>query len=331
MKEYKAWVQNTVSPFTNLEFTSMDYPQLADHELIIETKAATLNFADLLLSSGMYQSNPEQPFVPGFEVAGYVKECSTESTFSVGDRVVAATTVFRSGRHGSFGDICVVSENLTYKLPDNISFEVGAAILMSYLTSDFALHRRAQLKPNELVLVNAAAGGVGLSAVQLAKICGAKVIAAVGSEEKKELVKQFGPELVINYREENVNEIIESKFGKKPVDVLYDPVGGDAYQQGIRLLGSEGRALIVGFASGNIPSQMLSYLLVKNISIIGVFMISFENDDNEYLKKRMELIFDLYSNQQIEPVFKTIKFDEIITYLDLIGSRKTVGRIVALR
>ncbi len=331
MKEYKAWVQNTVSPFTNLEFTSMDYPQLADQELIIETKAATLNFADLLLSSGMYQSNPEHPFVPGFEVAGYVKECSSDSNFSIGDRVVAATTVFRSGRHGSFGDICVVSENLTYKLPDNISFEIGAAILMSYLTSDFALHRRAQLKPNEVVLVNAAAGGVGLSAVQLAKICGAKVIAAVGSEEKKELVKQFGPELVINYREENVNEIIESKFGKKPVDVLYDPVGGDAYQQGIRLLGSEGRALIVGFASGNIPSQMLSYLLVKNISIIGVFMISFENDDNGYLKKRMELIFDLYSNQQIEPVYKTIKFDEIITYLDLIGSRKTVGRIVALR
>ena len=331
MKEYKAWVQNAVSPFTNLEFTSMDYPQLADQELIIETKAATLNFADLLLSSGMYQSNPKLPFVPGFEVAGYVKECANESAFSVGDRVVAATTVFRSGRHGSFGDFCIVSENLTYKLPDNISFEVGAAILMSYLTSDFALHRRAQLKPNELILINAAAGGVGLSAVQLAKICGAKVIAAVGSEEKKELVQQFGPELVINYREENVNEIIESKFGKKPINVLYDPVGGDAYQQGIRLLGSEGRALIVGFASGNIPSQMLSYLLVKNISIIGVFMISFEKDDNEYLKKRMELIFDLYSNQQIEPVYKTIKFDEIITYLDLIGSRKTVGRIVALR
>tara|TARA_B100000700_G_scaffold729_1_gene1018 strand:- start:61 stop:1056 length:996 start_codon:yes stop_codon:yes gene_type:complete len=331
MKEYKAWVQNTVSPFTNLEFTSMNYPKLADKELIIETKAATLNFADLLLSSGMYQSNPKLPFVPGFEVAGYVKECSSDSNFSIGDRVVAATTVFRSGRHGSFGEICVASENLTYKLPENISFEAGAAILMSYLTSDFALHRRAQIKPNELIMINAAAGGVGLSAVQLAKIAGARVIAAVGSEEKKELVKQFGPELVINYQEENVNEIIEGKFGKKPVDILYDQVGGDAYQQGIRLLGSEGRALIVGFASGNIPSQILSYLLVKNISIMGVFMISFENNDREYLKKRMELIFDLFINQQIEPIYKTIKFDEIINYLDLIGRRKTVGRIVALR
>ena len=99
----------------------MDYPQLGDRELIIETKAATLNFADLLLSSGMYQSNPKHPFVPGFEVAGYVKECSPESNFSEGDRVVAATTVFRSGRHGSFGELCVASENLAYKLPDNIS------------------------------------------------------------------------------------------------------------------------------------------------------------------------------------------------------------------
>lgn len=331
MNEYKALVQKEMGLFTDLEFTTMDYPKIKDKELIIETKAATLNYADLLLSSGLYQSNPKHPFVPGFEVAGYVKECHEESQFQVGDRVVAATTVFRSGRHGSFGDVCVVSENLTYKLPENISFEVGAAILMSYLTSDFALHRRAQIKPNELVLVNAAAGGVGLSAIQLAKISGARVIAAVGSEKKKELVKQFGPDLVINYQEEDLRETVEAKFGKRPVDIFYDQVGGEPYEQGIRLLSSEGRALIVGFASGNIPSQPLSYLLVKNISIMGVFMISFENDDKKYLQSRMELIFDLYTNQQIEPVFKTIKFDEIVEYLDMIGSRKTVGRIVAVK
>lgn len=151
MNEYKALVQKEMGLFTDLEFTTMDYPKIKDKELIIETKAATLNYADLLLSSGLYQSNPKHPFVPGFEVAGYVKECHEDSQFQVGDRVVAATTVFRSGRHGSFGDVCVVAENLTYKLPENISFEVGAAILMSYLTSDFALHRRAQIKPNELV------------------------------------------------------------------------------------------------------------------------------------------------------------------------------------
>ena len=185
--------------------------------------------------------------------------------------------------NGSFGEICVASENLTYKLPENVSFEDGAAILMSYLTSDFALHRRAQIKPNELIMINAAAGGVGLAAVQLAKISGARVIAAVGSEEKKGLIKQFGPELVINYQEENVNEIIEGVFGKRPLDILYDQVGGDAYQQGIRLLGSEGRALIVGFASGNIPSQILSYLLVKNISIMGVFMKAFGEKDRKLM------------------------------------------------
>ncbi len=145
------------------------------------------------------------------------------------------------------------------------------------------------------------------------------------------MVKQFGPELVINYERENLKEIIENKYGKRPINVFYDQVGGDAYQQGVKLLSSEGRALIVGFASGNIPSQLLSYLLVKNISIMGVFMISFENDDQNYLRKRMELIFDLYSNQQIEPVYKIINFDEIITYLDLIGRRNTVGRIVAVR
>ena len=290
--EYKAWVQKDIAPFTNLEYTSIEYPDLNEGELIIETKAATLNFADLLLSSGMYQSNPSTPFVPGFEVAGIVKECSSDSIFKIGDRVIAATTVFRSGRHGSFGDYCVASENLAYKLPNDISYEVGAAILMSYLTSDFALHRRAKLKSNELVLINAAAGGVGISAVQLAKIYGAKVIAAVGSNEKKEIVEKYNPDLVVNYQEENLKETVEKHFGKRPVNVFYDQVGGESYNQGIKLLSSEGRALIVGFASGNIPSQSLSYLLVKNITIMGVFMISFEENDKEYLKNRIEIIFD---------------------------------------
>ena len=331
MENYQAWVQDDIAPFSNLKYKSIEYPTINENELILETKAATLNFADLLLSSGMYQSNPKTPFVPGFEVSGIVKECSTKSKFAVGDRVVAATTVFRSGRHGSFGEYCVASENLAYKLPEEISYEVGAAILMSYLTSDFALHRRAQLKKDEVVLINAAAGGVGISAVQLAKIEGAKVIAAVGSDKKKKFIQQFEPDLVINYQKENLKDIVEEKFGKRSVNVFYDQVGGQPYEEGLRLLSSEGRALIVGFASGNIPSQLLSYLLVKNISVMGVFMISFENDDKEYLERRMKKIFDQYLNKIIKPVYETIKFEEIIHYLDLIGSRKTVGRIVALR
>ena len=331
MDEYKAWVQKNVASFTNLEYTLMEYPKCNKGELIIETKAATLNFADLLLSSGMYQSNPEIPFVPGFEVAGIVKQVSPDSIFEVGDRVIAATTVFRSGRHGSFGDYCIASENLTYKLPSDISYEVGAAILMSYLTSDFALHRRAELKNNELILINAAAGGVGIAALQLAKISGARVIAAVGSEQKKKFVEKYNPELVINYQEENLRETVEAHFGKRPVNIFYDQVGGQAYDEGVKLLSSEGRALIVGFASGNIPSQLLSYLLVKNITIMGVFMISFEENDKEYLKSRIELIFEHYRNKKIEPVFETIDFENIIEYLDLIGSRKTVGRIVAVK
>ena len=331
MDEYKAWVQKNIASFTNLEYTLMEYPKCNKGELIIETKAATLNFADLLLSSGMYQSNPEIPFVPGFEVAGIVKEVSPDSVFEVGDRVIAATTVFRSGRHGSFGDYCIASENLTYKLPSDISYEVGAAILMSYLTSAFALHRRAELKNNELVLINAAAGGVGIAALQLAKISGARVIAAVGSEQKRKLVEKYNPELVINYQEENLRETVEAHFGKRPVNIFYDQVGGQAYDDGVKLLSSEGRALIVGFASGNIPSQLLSYLLVKNITIMGVFMISFEDNDKEYLKSRIELIFEHYRNKKIEPVFETIDFENIIEYLDLIGSRKTVGRIVAVK
>ena len=136
MSTYKAWVQNEVGPFTDLKIESMEMP-------------------------GMYQSNPATPFVPGFEVAGIVKECSENSELKVGDRVVGATTVFRSGRYGSFGEYCISSEKLTYKIPDEISFEAAAGILMAYLTSDFALHRRGEIKAGQRVLVNAAAGGVG--------------------------------------------------------------------------------------------------------------------------------------------------------------------------
>ena len=160
---------------------------------------------------------------------------------------------------------------------------------------------------------------------------GQKTIAAVGSDEKKKFIQQFEPDLVINYQKENLKDVVEEKFGKSSVNVFYDQVGGEPYEEGIRLLSSEGRALIVGFASGNIPSQLLSYLLVKNISIMGVFMISFENDDKEYLETRMKIIFDRYLNKTIKPVYETINFDEIIKYLELIGSRKTIGRIVALR
>ena len=331
MSKYRAWVQDEVSSISNLKIAEMETPTVGENEILVKCEASTLNYADLLLSSGLYQSNPEPPFVPGFEVAGTVLESNKESEFKKGDRVVAATTVFRSGRYGSFGEVCITSENLTYKLPENIPFDLAAAILMSYLTADFALHRRGGIKEGDCVLVNAAAGGVGLAAVQLAQLAGARVIAAVGSEEKKELVQKYNPELVINYREENLKAIVEESYGKRPIDIFYDPVGGEPYEQGIRLLGSEGKALIVGFASGNIPSQLLSYVLVKNISIIGVFMIDFEFTGGEYLKERMRLLFDLYNDKKIEPVYETIKFDQIVEYLELIASRKTVGRIVAIQ
>ncbi|MEC7925916.1 MAG: NADPH:quinone oxidoreductase family protein [Actinomycetota bacterium] len=329
MSTYKAWIQSEIGPFTDLKIETMEMPTIGENEVLIETKAATLNFADLLLASGMYQSNPDTPFVPGFEVAGVVKQCSDNSGLKVGDRVVGATTVFRSGRYGSFGEYCISSEKLTYKIPDEINFEAAAGILMAYLTSDFALYRRAGIQEGQRVLVNAAAGGVGLAAVQLAKIANAEVIAAVGSDEKVEFLKKYQPDLIINYRKENLKEKIEKQYGKRPIDIFYDQVGGEPYEEGVRLLKSEGKALIVGFASGNIPSQILSYLLVKNISIMGVFMISFEDDDSKYLHSRMENLFNLYLEKKIDPVYETIPFEKIIDYLDLIGSRKTIGRIVA--
>ena len=220
MSKYRAWVQDEVSSISNLKIAEIETPTVGENEILVKCEASTLNYADLLLSSGLYQSNPEPPFVPGFEVAGTVLESNKESEFNNGDRVVAATTVFRSGRYGSFGEYCITSERLCYKIPDEISSEVGAAMLMAYLTSDFAIHRRGGIKEGDTILVNAAAGGVGLAAVQLAKLAGARVIAAVGSETKRELVQKYEPDLVINYQEENLKETIEEAYGKRPLDLF---------------------------------------------------------------------------------------------------------------
>ena len=307
-----------------LQYIEVDDPIPGNNEILIGLKAASVNFPDVLMVQGLYQFQPPMPFIPGAEAAGVVEKVGSGVTeFDEGDHVFVMTG------NGCFAEKLVADQSRVQKIPKEMDLQVAAGLAMTYGTSLYALKQRANLQAGETLLVLGAAGGVGLAAVQLAKLSNAEVIAAVGSKEKAEFIKKYNPDLVINYREENLKETIENKYGKRPINIFYDQVGGEPYEEGLRLLSSEGKALIVGFASGNIPNQLLSYLLVKNITIMGVFMISFEDDDSAYLHSRMEALFKLYLEKKIDPVYETIPFEKIVDYLDLIGSRKTIGRIVA--
>ena len=235
-------------------------------EVRIEVHAAGCNFPDTLMIQGLYQDKPELPFSPGKEAAGYVMDVGAGvEGFAPGDRVMALVG------HGGFAEevTCIAEE--VHKIPDDMDFVTAGGFALVYATSFIALHHhQIHLGDGEVLLVHGAGGGVGLTAVEIGKIMGATVVAMAGDDEKLALAKQHGADHLINYRTENIRDRVKALVGG--VDVVYDPVGGDAFKQSIRCLNIDGRIAIIGFASGEIPQIPASYLLVKNISAVGIAM-----------------------------------------------------------
>ena len=241
-------------------------PELGPNDVRMEVKAAGLNFPDVLIIQGKYQMQPPMPFVPGGESAGVVTEVGSAVTrWSVGDSVI------QLGGVGGFASEAVVNENALLPKPDGIDFTAAAGVGMTYFTSYYALKQRGQLKAGETMLVMGAAGGVGSTAVELGKVMGARVIAAASSDEKLELCKQLGADEVINYSNESMKDRIKEITGGKGVDVVYDPVGGDFAEPAVRSMAWNGRYLVIGFASGPIPSIPLNLTLLKGCALVGVF------------------------------------------------------------
>lgn len=205
-------------------------PELGEHDVLIDVKAAGLNFPDVLIIQGKYQIQPELPFIPGGECSGVVEAVGAKVTrFKVGDKVLSM------GATGAFCEKIAVNEHATFAMPKTLSFEQAAGISITYFTSYYALKQRANIQPGETLLVLGAAGGVGTTAIELGKLMGAKVIAAASSAEKLELCKQLGADEVINYNEVSLKDTVKELTGGKGVDVVYDPVGGDYAKPAIRL------------------------------------------------------------------------------------------------
>ncbi len=299
-------------------------PEPGPGEVLVEVKAAGLNFPDVLLSHGKYQFKPPPPFVLGGEAAGVVRAVGPGvSSLAVGDRV--ATWMI----HGAFAEKIVASELATVKLPENVSFEVGAATFLTYATTYHALVDRAALREGETLLVLGAAGGVGTSAVELGALLGARVIAAASTDEKTAFCREHGAADVICYGREDLKERAKALTNGAGVDVVYDPVGGAFSEAALRAIAWEGRFLVVGFASGEIPKIPLNLALLKGCQIVGVFWGSFAMRHPERNRANAAKILEWVSQGKLRPhVDAVLPFDRAGEALVRMEKRAIKGKLV---
>jgi len=299
-------------------------PQAGPGMLLVEVKAAGCNFFDLLMVQGQYQVKPPFPFVPGAEIAGVVLEVGEGvAGFSPGDRVLASAGL------GAFAERAAVPAKGSYRLPDGMSFEAGAAFPIVYPTSYAGLVYRADLQPGEDLLVHAAAGGVGLAAVQIGKALGARVLATAGGSEKLDVARRAGAEVAIDYRADDFVARVKEATGGKGADVIYDSVGGDVFDRSLKCIAWNGRLLVIGFASGRIPEVKANRILLKNIAITGLHWGAHVANEPEKIPRTFEALFDLYRQDKIEPViYRTYGLDDAPAALEALASRKTHGKLI---
>jgi NADPH2:quinone reductase len=299
-------------------------PQVGAGQVLIDVKAAGVNFPDILITKGQYQFKPATPFSPGGEAAGVVSAVGSGVTsVKVGDRV-AATMLY-----GGYAEQIVLPELACVKLPDAVSFEVGAATLLTYLTTMHALVDRAQIKSGETLLVLGAAGGVGISAVELGALMGARVIAAASSAEKLAFCREHGAAETIDYSKEDLKERVKALTNGNGVDVVYDPVGGALAEASVRGTAWQGRYLVVGFASGEIPKLPLNLVLLKGCQIVGVFWGAFAMREPARNRAHAEQIFAWVADRKLNPAIDAaLPFSQAAEALARIERRQVKGKLV---
>jgi NADPH2:quinone reductase len=324
----QAWICENPVGVDALQWKQLPTPQPKAGEVLIEIKAASLNFPDLLIVQNKYQIKPPLPFVPGSEYAGVVS--------AVGDGVTAleaGQNVACLSGTGGFATHVIAPAALCMALPAGFGHVDAAAFTMVYATSYHALMDRAQLKAGETVLVLGAAGGVGTSAIQIAKAAGARVIAAASSDEKCALCKSIGADAAINYSKEAppnaFRDAIKAATGGKGPDVVYDPVGGEHAQAAFRSIAWRGRYLVVGFAAGPIPSLPLNLPLLKGASLVGVFWGDFARREPQANQAMMAELAQWYLQRKIKPVIdRTMPMAELKAAYAYMGSRAVKGKLV---
>ncbi|PHV04740.1 NADPH:quinone oxidoreductase [Janthinobacterium sp. BJB412] len=301
-------------------------PQPAAGQVVVEVRAAGVNFPDVLIIQGKYQFKPELPFTPGSEVAGVVSAVAPDvAGFKVGDRVIAFTAT------GGFGQQLAVPAQALMPMPPGMDFDTAAAITLTYGTSHHAVVDRAALKSGETMLVLGAAGGVGLAAIEIGKALGARVIAAASSDEKLAVCKAHGADAVINYSKEDLREAIKAATGGKGPDVVYDPVGGDYSEAAFRSIAWRGRYLVVGFANGEIPRLPLNLTLLKGASLVGVFWGEFAKREPKANLAAMRELLGWLAEGKIKPrISARYALADTARALEDMAARKVTGKVVIL-
>ena len=307
-----------------LRVDELDSPQPGSGEVQVTVHAAGVNFPEVLLSWGKYQLKPEPPFIPGGEAAGVVTALGKGvEPLKLGDRVVLTTFA------GAFAEQLVVSELSAVKLPDAVDFKVGAVTLLTYATTYHALVDRAQLQPGETLLVLGAAGGVGVAAIQLGKLLGARVIAAASTPEKVAFCKQMGADEGISYGTEDLKERVKALTGGDGADVIYDPVGGSYSEAALRAIAWGGRFLVIGFAAGDIPKVPLNLILLKGCQVVGVYWGAFATRDPAKNRANSDLILQWVGEGKLKPhVDSTFEFARASEALEKLERRAVLGKIV---
>ena len=311
-------------PPEKLKVAEVDDPKPQRGQVVLNVEACGVNFPDTLIIEDKYQFHPPLPFSPGGEVAGVIESLGEGVTgFEVGEKVIALMPF------GGYAEKVAVDYMALLKRPPEMDGVSAAGFSMTYGTSMHALKQRANLQKGETLLVLGAGGGVGLTAVQLGKAMGAEVIAAASTNEKLQAAKESGADHLINYSEGSLRDKIKEIRGKKRVDVVYDAVGGDLFEQALRSTTWKGRVLVIGFASGKIPKIPMNLPLLKGLDIIGVFWGAFRERETDLDNKNFQELFDLYKEGKIKPhISKKYSLEEAPDALNDLLKRKVIGKVV---
>jgi NADPH:quinone reductase len=322
----RAWRAHHYGPYREaLRLDDIDPPDVPEQGAVIAVEAASLNFPDLLAIAGKYQVKAPLPFTPGMEAAGTVIAVGSKSRYQVGDRVIA------NNLWGAFAEQMPAPDQSLFPIPPGLSAAQAASFVITYQTGWFALVHRAHLRAGETLLVHGGAGGVGIAAIQLGRALGAQVIATAGSDDKLEVCRRAGAHHAIHYRDDDFVAAVNKLTSGRGADVVYDPVGGDVFDRSLKCIAWEGRLLVIGFASGQIPELKINRVLLKNISIVGLYWGAYQLRDPAKIQVAHQALTEHVARGEIAPVvWRSLPLAELPDALAALESRASWGKVVVV-
>ncbi|MCP9211017.1 NADPH:quinone oxidoreductase family protein [Streptomyces sp. NEAU-Y11] len=324
----QAWrVHDNGEPREVMRLDEVPDPVAGPGQLLVRVLAVNVNFPDALLCRGHYQVRPPLPFTPGVELCGEVVAVGEGAEGEVGSRILATPTL----PAGGFAELVAVDAANALPAPDALDDAEAAALHIGYQTGWFGLHRRAALRSGETLLVHAAAGGVGTAAVQLGKAAGARVIGVVGGADKARVAREIGCDLVLDRRTDDLVAAVKEATGGRGADVVYDPVGGDAFAKSVKCVAFEGRIVVVGFASGVVPQAALNHALVKNYAILGLHWGLYNTKDPAAVRSCHDELTKLAAEGTVRPlVSERVPLADAADAVQRVAEGVTTGRVVVV-